>query len=36
MTASATGAEQLLKSAVEQGIDVCFANPGEAEAMLRM
>lgn len=29
MSATNTGAEQLLKAAVEQGIDVCFANPGE-------
>jgi acetolactate synthase-1/2/3 large subunit len=29
MTATSTGAERLLRSAVEQGVEVCFANPGE-------
>jgi hypothetical protein len=26
---ASTGAEQLLRAAVERGLDICFANPGE-------
>ena len=29
MAGTTTGAEKLLQSAVEHGIEVCFANPGE-------
>lgn len=29
--ATATGAEILLKAASDQGIEVCFANPGTSE-----
>lgn len=32
MGATTTGAEKLLQAAVEEGIEICFANPGTMHA----